>query len=113
MEPAQREVNREVGKRLKEVRKSLACMQAEFAEALDVEVEHYRRYESGATGLSVEKLYKLYETFGISPTYLVSGDSPKEELQLDYYLDNCDEKQKNIFWDRMSDYLLKRLKTTK
>lgn len=111
MDPAQKKANQEVGKRLREARKNLARFQAEFAEALNVSEEHYRRYESGATGLSVDKLYILFHEFGINPTYLVTGEHPDDKLELEYYLENCDEDENNIFWDRMVDYIQHILKT--
>lgn len=110
MDPDQKKANQEVGKRLKEARKNLARIQAEFAEALNVSEEHYRRYESGATGLSVDKLYILFHEFGISPTYLVTGENPKDKFELEYFLQNCDEEESNLFWDRTIDYMQRILK---
>ena len=53
--------NVEIGKRLKQIRENMNYSQAGFAEILDVSDDHYRRLESGASGLTVEKLQLLFE----------------------------------------------------
>ena len=52
MDDYRKEANIQVGKRLREARNSLGRTQAEIAVSLGVSEEHYRKYESGATGLS-------------------------------------------------------------
>ena len=60
MDDYRKEANIQVGKRLREARNSLGRTQAEIAVSLGVSEEHYRKYESGATGLSADKLLILY-----------------------------------------------------
>ena len=56
MDDYRKEANIQVGKRLREARNNLGRTQAEIAVSLGVSEEHYRKYESGATGLSADKL---------------------------------------------------------
>ena len=56
MDDYRKEANIQVGKRLREARNSLGRTQAEIAVSLGVSEEHYRKYESGTTGLSADKL---------------------------------------------------------
>lgn len=61
MEETRKNTNIQIGKRLREVRNNLGCRQSEFAAVLKVSEEHYRKYESGVTGLSADKLLTLYK----------------------------------------------------
>ena len=56
MDNQRKEANIQIGKRLREARNNLGRTQAEIAILLGVSEEHYRKYESGATGLSADKL---------------------------------------------------------
>lgn len=73
MEENRKDTNIQIGKRLREARNNLGRKQAEFAYSLGISEEHYRKYESGATGLSADKLLILYKEYGIDPTYLITG----------------------------------------
>ena len=66
--------------------------------------EHYRKYESGATGLSADKLLILYKEYGIDPTYLITGACMKD-FDVDYYIANCNKEQKDEFLDRILAYM--------
>lgn len=110
MDKCRKETNLQIGKRLREARISLGRTQAEFAASLGVSEEHYRKYESGATGLSTYKLLILYREYGIDSTYLISGACLKNEFDVDYYIANCDKQQKDAFLERMFAYVLRVLK---
>jgi len=99
-------INIEIGKRLREARKRLGYRQAEFAVALDVTEEHYRKYELGSVRLSAEKMALLFDKFGISPTYIVTGKADMD-FNLESYLASCDARQRADFLKRVSAYLLK------
>lgn len=65
-----------------------------IAEVLGVTVEHYRKFEAGATGLSVDKILILYRTYGIDPTYLITGvSSNAKEFNLEYYVANSSKER--------------------
>lgn len=110
MDDYRKEANIQVGKRLRESRIGLGRTQAEIAVALGVSEEHYRKYESGATGLSTDKLLILYHKYGIDPTYLITGSCLKNEFDVDYFMANCNKEQKNQFVDRVFAYMLQMIK---
>lgn len=47
--------NVEIGMRLKAIRENLGKSQSEMAEILDVSDDHYRKMESGNSGLTIER----------------------------------------------------------
>lgn len=110
MDDYRKKANIQVGKRLRESRISLGRTQAEIAVVLGVSEEHYRKYESGATGLSADKLLILYHKYGIDPTYLITGSCLKNEFDVDYFMANCNKEQKNQFVDRVFAYMLQMIK---
>ena len=110
MDYKRKEANIQIGKRLREARNNIGRTQAEIADILGVSEEHYRKYESGATGLSAEKLQVLYDECGIDPTYLITGSCLKNEFDVDYYIANCNKEQKDAFLDRVFDYLYRMIK---
>lgn len=96
--------NVEIGNRLREIRENINKSQAELAEILDVTDDHYRKLESGTTGLTIEKIRLLYEKLQISPTYLLIGEV-QEEFDLDRYLANCNKEQRDKLLKRCLDYI--------
>lgn len=96
--------NIEIGSRLRIIRENLGKSQAEFAEILDISDEHYRKLESGSTGLTIEKVRILYEKLNIDPAYLLCGKQP-EEFDLDKYLVNCSKEQRDKLLRRCLDYI--------
>lgn len=96
--------NVEIGGRLRVIRENLGKSQAEFAEILDISDEHYRKLESGNTGLTIEKVRILYERLNIDPTYLLVGRK-MEEFDLDKYLVNCSKEQRDRLLRRCLDYI--------
>lgn len=71
---------------------------SEIAQLLDVGDEHYRKLEAGSTGISVDKLLLLYETYGIDPTYLITGKcSNSKEFNVEYYIANSSKEQRDQF----------------
>ena len=67
---------REEGKRLKNIRKSLALTQTTFAEGLGLKQGPYSMIESGKVGLSSDVLKKLISTYRINPVWLFEGQGP-------------------------------------
>lgn len=96
--------NVEIGGRLRVIRENLGKSQAEFAEILDISDEHYRKLESGNTGLTIEKVRILYERLNIDPTYLLVGRK-MEEFDLDKYLVNCSKEQRDRLLRRCLEYI--------
>ncbi len=110
MDDYRKEANMQVGKRLREARSNLGRTQAEIAVSLGVSEEHYRKYESGVTGLSADKLLILYHEYGIDPTYLITGSCFKSDFDVDNCIANCNKEQKDIFMDRVFAYMLRMIK---
>ena len=111
MEIDRKDTNIQIGKRLREARTNMNKDKAEFAATLDVTEEHYRKLEAGATGLSADKILILYHTYGIDPTYLITGISSNvKDFNLDYYVANSTKEQRNEFFDRVLSYLSKLIK---
>lgn len=75
MDTDRKDTNIQIGKRLREARRNMNIDKVEIAEVLGVTVEHYRKFEAGSTGLSVDKILILYRIYGIDPTYLITGVS--------------------------------------
>lgn len=110
MDNNKKDTNASVGKRLKEARKNLGRTQSETAELLGVSEEHYRKYESGATGLSADKLLILYREYGIDPTYLITGVGMKNDFDVDSFIANSNKEQKDEFIDRVLAYVSRMMK---
>lgn len=110
MDKYRKSANIQIGKRLREARENLGRTQAEIAVSFGVTDEHYRKYESGATGLSADKLLILYHEYGIDPTYLITGECMKDSFNVDYYIANCSREQKDIFTDEVLAYISRMLK---
>lgn len=96
--------NVEIGMRLRVIRENLGKSQEEFAEILNVTDDHYRKIESGSTGLTLEKIRLLYEKLNIDPTFLLTGEQ-MEEFDLDKYLVNCSREQRASLLKRCLEYI--------
>lgn len=103
-----KQINIDMGRRLKELRKAQDLTQDKFAEILDVGVEHYRRIESGGYGLSSEKLMLLYELYGIDPTYLVTGQM-KYNLNFQIEMKDFSKEERDKCAARIMEYTKKLL----
>ena len=66
--------------RLKDLRKSKSVTQKAMSELLDVEENHYQRYEYGKTIPNIVALTKLAEYFNVSTDYLL-GLTDKPDRQ--------------------------------
>ncbi|MFV0364733.1 MAG: helix-turn-helix domain-containing protein [Suipraeoptans sp.] len=104
MSRERKDINRQIGKRLQDVRENSGYTQERFAEVLDVGVEHYRKLESGLHGLQPEKMLVLYRTFKIDPTYLITGDK-NQQSDDEMFLANCSRLQRDEFIERVLVYM--------
>lgn len=106
MEREKRPENIEVGRRLHDARENLGYTQAQFAEMLSVTDEHYRKIESGASGLTIEKMKILYRKLSIDPTYLIIGEC-KQDFDLELFMANSSREQRDKFIKRVLAYMEK------
>ena len=58
-------INRLVGKRIRELRKARGMTQAELAEAAELEVETISRLEGGTRGATVDSVNRIAQALGI------------------------------------------------
>lgn len=100
-----KEFNVHVGKRLKEERNKLGKTQEEFAEILDISIEHYSNLENGVYGLLPEKMLILHKELNIDPTYLITGEHA-DVNDIDYFIANCSTEDKNTFISEVLDYMM-------
>ena len=63
----------EIGKRIKEIRKTNGLTQEKFADKFNVSVEHVGRMETGKRGTSMDLLVDISCVFNVSLDYLVLG----------------------------------------
>lgn len=103
MERAKKELNVQIGKRLREVRDNLGYTQSQFAEILGVGEEHYRKIELGSTALTIDKVWILHDRFKIDSTYLIVGEK-KKNADIDYLLANCTRQERDMILHRMFEY---------
>lgn len=106
MRADKKDINEAIGRRLQNARENTGCTQEQFAELLEVGVEHYRKIEKGVYGLQPEKMLILYEKYKVDCTYLITGEM-KQELDVELYLTNCSRQERNLLLERMLAYMKK------
>lgn len=72
-------INIRGGTSLQLSRERAGYTQEQFAELLDVGVQHISRVERGAVGISLTALKKTCEILGVSADYLLLGGSASED----------------------------------
>ena len=89
----------DMGKRLREYRKSLKMTQQKVAEILDMSLNFYGQIERGESRLSLEKMLLLHEKLGFDPTYLLTGkrtDATLNDFLADYPKDKIFELMEQV-----------------
>ena len=99
-----------MGKRLRKIRKENALSQDDVADALGICTKQYQRYEYGDSAISCEKLSILEESFHFDVRYIVTGK--REQIDIDRYVVNMPWKEKRDFFERMARYVLRILNNT-
>lgn len=97
-------LNVQIGRRLREIRESNTYTQEEFAETLGVSIVHYRKLEGGKYRLQNENIVRLYQTYQIDPTFLLTGEK-QEEIDLEKSFVNCTIEQREELWGRIFTYV--------
>lgn len=70
---AKREVQEEVGERLRVIREALGYSVVDFVEALGTSYDAYRNYERGSANIPLNVLKALRERFCVNINYLITG----------------------------------------
>lgn len=102
-----KDTNVGAGARLRSSRINLGRSTDEFAKTLGISEDHYRKLESGATGLSADKLMKLYREYNLDPTYLVTGQAGIGGFNFDHYIANCSKAERDDCLRRLMAYMMK------
>lgn len=90
----------QVGERLRNCRENLGYTREEFAKALDVTADHYRKIENGKVRLNTGKIVTLHNQYKVDINYLLTGEpnsilyKGKEYGSLDELWDESDEATK-------------------
>ena len=74
-----KEINIEVGHRIQLSRDKAGITQEQFAELLDVGVQHISNIERGTVGISLTALKKTCQVLNVSADYLLLGGSSSDE----------------------------------
>lgn len=106
MSRTRKNINIEIGERLRAARENLSLSRSEMAESMGLSDEQYKRLESGASSITVDKLFLLDEKYHIDISYLISGKN-KGEFDLERYISSCSIGQKNHFLATVLMYLQK------
>lgn len=69
---------KEVGDRLRDIRRGMNLTQEQFAEMLDISTQLYKKMESGENNVSLSTLQKMKTKLNFSTDYLLFGE--KEEF---------------------------------
>ena len=67
----------EVAERIRTMREIIGLSEEEMAQRTGVTLEEYRSFESGEHDFSFTFIFKCAERFGIDPTDLIKGTSPR------------------------------------
>ena len=65
---------KEVGKRLRDIRRKLNLTQEGFAEMLDISTQLYKKMELGENNISLNTLNKMKDKLDFSADYLLFGE---------------------------------------
>ena len=68
---------RMIGARIRELRDILDITQEQAADSVGIDIELYRSYEDARDDIPIGVLYGLAAKFGVDPTVLMTGDSPR------------------------------------
>ncbi len=88
-----KDINVEIGQRIKERRNFLKYTREVLAEMVDISPQFLANIESGKKGMSFSTLKKLCEALGMSCDYVILGKtSGGKHEQIDELLNNIDER---------------------
>lgn len=59
-------INKEIGRKIRQLRKGLGLSQSELAEKIGVSFQQVQKYEKGLTRVSVMRLQQISEVFGVN-----------------------------------------------
>lgn len=89
-----KQINVEIGARIKQTRTQRKITQEQLAEMIDVTVQYISDLERGVTGCSVETIVKLCQVLGVSSDFLLLGKCSSPDPQLEQKLAEIPPEQK-------------------
>lgn len=93
---------KEIGQRLRELRRNKGCTQEQFSEKLGMSLNFYGKIERGEAKLSIEKLVLLYNDYGADINYLLTGET-RNAMDYDSVLAGC-PKEKIFDFEQLIRY---------
>lgn len=70
------DINKKIGAKIKELRKSYGLSQIELAEKINLSFQQIQKYEKGITAISVRRLEQIADTFGVRTGSFFEDDAP-------------------------------------
>ncbi|MCJ2081043.1 helix-turn-helix domain-containing protein [Methylobacterium sp. J-090] len=81
-EPSRDNATREIGPRIKSLRRSAGLSQANLGSALGVTFQQVQKYESGRSRIAADKLHQIAQTMGVDISYFYDtkpeGSAPEK-----------------------------------
>ena len=74
-----KEINIQIGERIKKSREAANYTQETFAEQLDVSIQYVSDLERGFVGTSIPTLIKICNVLNVSSDYLLYGQNPQTD----------------------------------
>ena len=88
-----KDINVEIGARIKEKRKNLKYTRETLAELVDISPQFLANLESGKKGMSFITLKKLCQCLGVSCDYIILGKTPDcPQSRITELISNIDEQ---------------------
>lgn len=89
-------MNKEIGQRIRAVRKKHGLSQEKMAEILGIHsTTHYQNIEYGKSKVTINHLQIMYEKFGATPNYILLGEVVNEdEYVYDFQCQSNEQKVK-------------------
>lgn len=98
------ELNKEIGERLQRIREGLGCTQEDFAEAIGVSVNYYRKLEYGQNALTIARLVSLKKQKEVDLNFLLTGERSKFNLK--EYLATVEPETRKTLVHETVEYLM-------
>ena len=94
MKKEKKRINKQIGARIKAAREASEHTQEQFAEKVDLSIQHVSNLERGIAGPSIDAVIKMCKVLGVSCDYLLLGHSGKKDVsKVESKLDNLTPDQ--------------------
>ena len=94
MKKEKKRINKQIGARIKAAREAAEYTQEQFAEKVDLSIQHVSNLERGIAGPSIDAVIKMCKVLGVSCDYLLLGHSGKKDVsKVESKLDNLTPDQ--------------------